>query len=244
MHIRGWHIDGFGLLHDFRVDGLPNGLTVVLGPNEAGKTSLLGFIRGALFGYPDRRKKDRQYPPLRGGRHGGRLFVESGDSGWAVERFASPAQLTITQPDGSPGTEADLRRLLGGVDAELHRNAFAFSLSAERRRLRLRHVQFDNVGVRPAERPHCREAPVAADHALRRAVNHQWLDLPEARERRANCVEVALAMLAGVGGVEMKRVEWDARDDKLVQADLLCGAAGLGGGQLDGGRDRLDTESI
>lgn len=129
MRLRGWYVEGFGLLHDFRVEGLPDGLTVVLGPNEAGKTSLLAFIRGALFGYPDRRRKDRQYLPLRGGRHGGRLFVESDGSTWIVERFASPAQLSVTQPDGSLGTEADLRRLLGGVDAELHRNVFAFSLS-------------------------------------------------------------------------------------------------------------------
>lgn len=129
MRLRGWHVEGFGLLCDFRVEGLPDGLTVVFGPNEAGKTSLLSFIRGALFGYPDRRKRDRQYPPLRGGRHGGRLLVESDGSIWTLERFASPARLTITLPDGSPGTEADLRRLLGGVDAELYRNVFAFSLS-------------------------------------------------------------------------------------------------------------------
>jgi len=129
MRLRGWHVEGFGLLHDFQIGALPDGLTVVLGPNEAGKTSLLAFIRGVLFGYPDRRKKDRQYPPLRGGRHGGRLFVESDRSMFIVERFASPAHFSITQPDGSLGTEEDLRRLLGGVDAELHRNVFAFSLS-------------------------------------------------------------------------------------------------------------------
>jgi len=129
MKLRGWHVEGFGLLHDFRVEDLPSGLTVVLGPNEAGKTSLLAFIRGALFGFPDRRKKERQYPPLRGGRHGGRLFLESDGAIYTVERFASPAHLAITQPDGALGTEADLRRILGGVDAELHRNVFAFSLS-------------------------------------------------------------------------------------------------------------------
>lgn len=129
MRLRGWHVEGFGLLHDFRVENLPDGLTVVSGPNEAGKSSLLAFIRGALFGYPDKRKKERQYPPLRGGRHGGRLQVEADGATWIVERFASPAHLTITQPEGSLGTEGDLRRLLGGVDAELHRNVFAFSLS-------------------------------------------------------------------------------------------------------------------
>ncbi len=129
MRLRGWHVEGFGLLHDFQVEGLSDGVTVVLGPNEAGKTSLLAFIRGALFGYPDRRRRDRQYPPLRGGRHGGRLFVESDQSMFVVERFASPSSFSLTQPDGAVGTEADLHQLLGGVDAELHRNVFAFSLT-------------------------------------------------------------------------------------------------------------------
>jgi uncharacterized protein YhaN len=129
MRLRGWHIDGFGLLHDHRVRDLSDGITVVFGPNEAGKTSLLAFVRGVLFGYPDRRRRDRQYPPLRGGRHGGRLLVEDSGEVWSVERYASPAQLSITRPDSALGSEGDLRRLLGGVDAELYRNVFAFSLS-------------------------------------------------------------------------------------------------------------------
>ena len=105
MRLRGWHVEGFGVLHDFRVGDLSGGLTIVFGPNEAGKTSLLAFIRGVLFGYPDRRQKERQYPPLRGGRHGGRVFVESDQSTWTVERFASPAHLSITQPNGSLGSD-------------------------------------------------------------------------------------------------------------------------------------------
>lgn len=129
MRLRGWHVEGFGLLHDFLVQDLPDGLTVVFGPNEAGKTSLLSFIRGVLFGYPDRRKKARQYPPLRGGRHGGRIFIDSSGAQWTVERFASPANVVVTQPDGARASEAELRRLLGGVDAELYRNVFAFSLA-------------------------------------------------------------------------------------------------------------------
>ena len=37
--------------------------------------------------------------------------------------------LSITQPNGSLGSDGDLRRLLGGVDAGLYRNVFAFSLA-------------------------------------------------------------------------------------------------------------------
>ena len=40
MRLRGWHVEGFGVLHDFRVEDLADGLTIVYGPNESGKTSL------------------------------------------------------------------------------------------------------------------------------------------------------------------------------------------------------------
>src|SRR5580700_9522466 len=86
MRIGAWHIDGFGIFHDFEVS-LGDGLTVFLGPNEAGKSTLLGFLRAMLFGFPGKRSRALPYPPLRGGRHGGRLVLE-GPGEVAVERFA------------------------------------------------------------------------------------------------------------------------------------------------------------
>ena len=35
MKVHGWHIDGFGVHHDVHVDDLPDGLTIVTGPNNA-----------------------------------------------------------------------------------------------------------------------------------------------------------------------------------------------------------------
>lgn len=179
MRLRGWHVEGFGLLHDFRVGELPDGLTVVLGPNEAGKTSLLAFIRGVLFGYPDRRKKDRQYPPLRGGRHGGRLLVESDGSTFIVERFASPAHFSITQPDGSLGTEAVLRRLLGGVDAELHRNVFAFSLSELQ--------EFESLQVEGVRDRIFAAGVVGAGRSARAAIDRLVSQREEIGKKRGEC---------------------------------------------------------
>ncbi len=179
MRIRGWHVEGFGLLQDFRVDGLPDGLTVVLGPNEAGKTSLLAFIRGALFGYPDRRRKDRQYPPLRGGRHGGRLLVEADESIWTVERFASPAHLSITQPSGALGTEADLRRILGGVDAELYRNVFAFSLSELQ--------EFESLQVEGVKDRIFAAGVVGAGRSARTAIDSLVAERSEIGRKRGEC---------------------------------------------------------
>lgn len=59
MIIDGWWVDGFGCLHDHEVAGLGTGVTVVVGANEAGKSTLLGFLRAVLFGFADRRTGEK-----------------------------------------------------------------------------------------------------------------------------------------------------------------------------------------
>jgi uncharacterized protein YhaN len=129
VKLDGWSIDGFGVFSDYEVSGLSPGLTVLLGPNEAGKSTLLAFVRGVLFGFPDRRNRESQHPPLTGGRHGGRLHLRGPDGVYVVEREAGrrvPPQVIL--PDGSLGSSAHLGALLGGVDKALFRSVFAFGL--------------------------------------------------------------------------------------------------------------------
>ena len=129
MRIVGWHIDGFGVFSDITVRDLPPDLTVVIGPNEAGKSTLLAFLRGVLFGFPDRRARERDYPPLNGGRPGGRVFLTDDDGPATVERHRGGRGVRVTLPDGREGSAADLARLVGYADAEVFRNLFAFSLT-------------------------------------------------------------------------------------------------------------------
>lgn len=129
MEIRGWRIDGFGIFHDAVVEDLPSGLTVVAGPNEAGKSTLLAFLRGALFGFPDRRSTARRHEPVHGGRHGGAVTVAADDGLWTVERYADPRALVLRRPDGSLAEDHELTDLLGHADATLFANVFAFGLS-------------------------------------------------------------------------------------------------------------------
>jgi uncharacterized protein YhaN len=131
MKIRGWHIEGFGVFCDHRTENVPDGLTVFLGPNEAGKSTLLAFLRGILFGYPSGRSREPQYPPLRGGRHGGKIVVEVDGQGLiTVCRYAErrvPMQVTLA--DGAAVAEPEFYRLLGGADRGLFQQVFAFGLS-------------------------------------------------------------------------------------------------------------------
>jgi len=131
VRIDGWYVDGFGVLHDVRQEGLGPGVTVLLGENEAGKSTLLAFVRAILFGFPRANAKDeRSYPPLCGGRHGGQLLLRDEDDGlWVVSRYAEGRKaVSVVRPDGTPGSEADLSALLGGAGPQVFKSVFAFGL--------------------------------------------------------------------------------------------------------------------
>ena len=52
MRIREIHVDGFGQFADKPFGPLERPVTVFYGPNEAGKSTLLEFVRRVLFGFP------------------------------------------------------------------------------------------------------------------------------------------------------------------------------------------------
>ena len=129
MRIEELYLDGFGHFHQLSIGPLSGRVTVFYGPNEAGKSTTLAFIRAVLFGFPPR--FNSHYPPLAGGRHGGRITVsDSAGTVYGVERYAGArGGLSIATHDG-PASNADglLQRLTGNATPDLFRNVFAFSL--------------------------------------------------------------------------------------------------------------------
>ena len=129
MRIEELYLDGFGHFHQRTIGPVSGPVTVFYGPNEAGKSTTLAFIRAILFGFPAR--FNSHYPPLAGGRHGGRITV-SDNSGtvYGVERYAGArGGLNIATSNGSiSNVEALLQRLTGNATPDLFRNVFAFSL--------------------------------------------------------------------------------------------------------------------
>jgi uncharacterized protein YhaN len=122
MHIRGFHIDGFGIFHDQGVQDIPGGFVLFSGLNESGKTTLMEYFRTILFGFL-RRKSRNSFPPLRGGNHGGRLRVVMRDGReYTIERLGK--DLTVA---GEDGDDAELERLLGGIDRETFERIFAIN---------------------------------------------------------------------------------------------------------------------
>ena len=131
MKIRGWFIDGFGIFRDYEVRGLSGGLTVLYGPNEAGKTTLLQFMRSVLYGFsPERR---RYLPPVHGGKPGGSLWVTGPGGECVITRHQSldaarGEELLVFTPDGARHAEPLLKTLLCNVDESVFNNVFAVGL--------------------------------------------------------------------------------------------------------------------
>lgn len=140
MRINEIRVEGFGALRD-RTLRLEGPATVLYGPNEAGKSTLLQLIRAVLFGFVPRSQGGGRFEPEDGGAHGGSLLLEldsgeqvrvarrSGDGAGGRGRSPSSGLVTVTMPDGSLGGEELLRGLLNGVSAEQFRNLFAFTLT-------------------------------------------------------------------------------------------------------------------
>lgn len=128
MRISGWHINGFGMFADHKLDDLPSGLTVLYGPNEAGKSTLVTYVLSILFGFTDGRSKGPRYEPLVGGNHGGKLFLRDGDGEYVIERTKAGKVPTVRYPGGEIGGQEAIRDLLGNADRTLFQNVFAFGL--------------------------------------------------------------------------------------------------------------------
>ncbi|WP_150266710.1 AAA family ATPase [Paenibacillus tepidiphilus] len=139
MKIQQLKIGGFGRLRNRELE-LGDGVTVLYGRNEAGKSTTLQFMRAMLFGIPGRANPESRYEPMQGGIHGGTLSALD-DSGvlWSIRRYTSGAEqgrgeklaITASHPDGriEELQQNDLeRRLLGGMSRQMFHQLFAISL--------------------------------------------------------------------------------------------------------------------
>jgi uncharacterized protein YhaN len=132
MHIRAFHIDGFGIFSNLDVPALSPGLNIFLGENESGKSTCLDFFRATLCGYPHPNSRELSRAPLKGGQAGGFLLIETLRHGIVrLTRRPGPGRggLKLSDQDGKTLDPALLETIMAGVTREMYRNVFAFSLS-------------------------------------------------------------------------------------------------------------------
>lgn len=135
MKINGMQIDGFGIWKGLSVDSLPGGMTLFYGRNEAGKTTLMQFVRTLMFGFEEQRRA-RYVPPVYGGPAGGRMQVHTGQGNFEVRRFVNPEQqheltgdlVLVDEAAGTRSGPVHLASLLSGIDEATFNNVFAIGL--------------------------------------------------------------------------------------------------------------------
>lgn len=137
MKLKKITIDRFGIWRDLEMRGLDDGLNVVYGPNEVGKTTLMQFVRSMLYGVSgDRRQRFFTATGVDAG--GGSLELLTGDQ---THRLAREFAFTETghgddhivftpSPDWAPDDDggAALSQLLGDVDEPTYTAVYAIGI--------------------------------------------------------------------------------------------------------------------
>lgn len=129
MKIERLKIDGFGRFERWE-ERLAPGLNVFFGPNEAGKSTLLSFVRAVLFGF-SRKKAPSRYEPEHGA-FGGELLLTTGGGPLWIRRTGSrrryEGELSLRAPNGERAPPSRLSEAMGGISRQLFFQVFAFGL--------------------------------------------------------------------------------------------------------------------
>ncbi len=146
MRLRRIEATRFGRLADAGLGPLGDGLTVVSGPNEAGKSTYTALVRYLLYGFPtEKSSSDAPFLSDAGTREG-RLVFESPEGEWVIERTAGPrggpvGVRTLRGPE-CPNLVAELT---SGVSEQAFRVVFGFGLAEMAAIERLRGTDDDII---------------------------------------------------------------------------------------------------
>lgn len=136
MKLLDLHIDGFGKFHNLSIS-FKDGLNVIYGKNEAGKSTLHTFIRGMLFGIERARgrasKNDiytRFEPWENSGTYEGHLRLEHEGTVYRIERSFQKNNKDLTIVNETLGKEVEptkalMDELLNGLSETAYNNTIS-----------------------------------------------------------------------------------------------------------------------
>lgn len=128
MKLRRIEAVRFGGLRDVSLGELGDGLTIVHGPNEAGKSTLNALVRHVLYGFPTAREKDASYQPS-GDTRLGRLVFEGESGRWVIERSEGPRRGDVAvRAIAGAERAALLDEVTRGVSETAFRIVFGFGM--------------------------------------------------------------------------------------------------------------------
>ena len=136
MKLLELHIDGFGKFHD-RTISFDDGINIIYGKNEAGKSTLHTFIRGMLFGIERGRGRaarndlySKYEPWENSGTYEGWLRLESGGSVYRIERKFRKDSKSLKIVNETRGLEEEpskalIDKILGGLNETTYNNTIS-----------------------------------------------------------------------------------------------------------------------
>ena len=132
MRIERVHVDGFGKLIDFDTGSTPLGpLVVVLGPNEAGKSTLFSFLTTALYGFQPASRDRNPHVPWGADEAGGRIHLWT-DADECVEierRLRSTPSGKLTRGDVTVDLRNSVVSSVDHIPRTVFRQVFAITLA-------------------------------------------------------------------------------------------------------------------
>ncbi|MFF2446268.1 AAA family ATPase [Neobacillus sp. NPDC058068] len=130
MRIIEMHIYGYGQLENVKITNIAN-FQVLFGENEAGKSTIMAFIHGILFGFPTRLQSELRYEPKHSTKYGGKIRIYHEEHGFAViERVKGKAvgDVKVVMDNGNIGDEELLKELVANFDKSLFQAIFSFNI--------------------------------------------------------------------------------------------------------------------
>lgn len=131
MKIHELHIYGYGQLENVHITNL-NDFQVFYGENEAGKSTIMAFIHGIIFGFPTKQQTtELRYEPKHSTRYGGNIKIYHETIGGAViERVKGKAagDVKVVMDNGRMGGEELLKEITANFDKSLFQAIFSFNL--------------------------------------------------------------------------------------------------------------------
>ena len=200
MKLLELHIDGFGKFHD-RTISFHNGINVIYGKNEAGKSTLHTFIRGMLFGIErgrGRAAKNDTYskfePWENSGTYEGWLRLEKDGTVYRIERRFRKDDKSLRVINETKGveeepTKAFMEQLLGGLNETAYNNTISIGQLKS-------HGRKHGRGVKKL---HCQHEH-HREHGLKHHQGHLVPPLPEAYPGGRACAGRLCGIYGSVSG--------------------------------------------
>ena len=128
MKITEIDIDRFRIWRSLLLKLNPSGLNVIYGPNEAGKTTLMRFVRSVLYGFEPLQEEPAWHRPEDDIPWRGSLRCDHAGRTWRVTRKAQDTargQLRISGAPEDISKEVAMQLLLSDTDENVFTDVFA-----------------------------------------------------------------------------------------------------------------------